>query len=82
MRYHDPGERTRMFSGGTFFTAREKKIGFCPRIGIDFLGRFSFSVDYNFIPSSKVIEPGNTARVSNSYLGLHLGALCFVRKQD
>ena len=60
----------------------KRKLGFCPRFGIDFLDRFSFAVDYNFIPSSKLIELGNEARVANSYLGLHLGALCFIKKQN
>lgn len=83
VRYNKPGERNpNLFSGGTSLTAAEKKVGFCPRIGIDLFDRISLSVDYNFIPSSSVIEPGNTARVSNSYLGLHLGALCFVKKQN
>lgn len=83
VRYNKPGEKNpNLFSGGTSLTAAETKVGFCPRIGIDFFDRFSLSVDYNFIPSSKVIEPGNEARVANSYLGLHLGALCFVGKQN
>lgn len=73
VRYHEVGEKTGLFSGGTEITEAERKIGLYPRVGFD-LWNFTISVDYNFIPNSKVIEPGSGAHVRNNYLGIHFGA--------
>jgi outer membrane protein W len=47
----------------------ETVFGFYPRIGLD-AGHFNLTLDYNFIPKSKV--PGG-AQVVNSYLGIRAG---------
>ena len=73
VRYREVGEKTGMFSGGTEITAAERKIGLYPRVGFD-LGKFTISVDYNFIPNTKTTVPGSDASFKNSYIGVRLGA--------
>lgn len=80
--YYVPGIQTRsnfdflmVLTGdsGDGITAAETKFGYYPRIGIEFR-RLTVSVDYNFIPSSPVIQPGFEGEVKNGYFGLHIGA--------
>lgn len=65
--------------GGDGITAAETKFGFYPRVGLEF-ERFVFSLDYNFIPSSPVIEPGYEGSTKNSCFGLHIGVNLFAKK--
>jgi hypothetical protein len=48
--------------------ASEGKFGFYPRVGFD-AGHFTLSLDYNFIPATKV----DGAEFKNSYLGFRIG---------
>jgi hypothetical protein len=47
----------------------QTSFGFYPRVGID-VGHFNFTLDYNFIPPTKVDGGGE---VKNSYLGIRAG---------
>lgn len=57
-------------STSTDLVKKETKFGFYPRAGFD-AGHFTFSIDYNLIPVTKV---GGDVEVKNSYLGFRIGA--------
>ena len=59
-------------SPGEAITEPETRFGFCPRVGAD-LRQFTIFVDYNFLPSTGLIDPTSNARIKNSYFGVHLG---------
>jgi hypothetical protein len=48
----------------------ESKFGFYPRVGFDF-GHFTFAIDYNIIPSTKLVN--SDAEFKNSYIGFRIG---------
>lgn len=60
-------------------TLAETRFGFYPSIGFE-NRTLAISLDYNFIPSTAVTEPGNNARIKNGFFGIHVGALLRAHK--